>query len=95
MGEWRHNSVILVLGATWKRVKSFTPLPLDSRRNLPQSAFHRKLGGPHSRSGSCRIEPARSLRYAGSYLKQKENKLRGHSLRENYTDRATIACRQS
>jgi hypothetical protein len=39
------------LGTRWRRVVSFTPLPLYSKGKSPWCPFDRRLGGPQSRSG--------------------------------------------
>jgi hypothetical protein len=49
--ESKHSSTILNLGTRWRWAVSFTPLLLYLRGNNPWYPFHRKLGGPHSRSG--------------------------------------------
>jgi hypothetical protein len=33
MEEWRYSSTVLILGVRWRRVVSFTPLPLYRRGN--------------------------------------------------------------
>jgi hypothetical protein len=51
MVEWECSSTILDLGATWRLVVIFKPLPLYRRGKSPQYPLDRRLGGPHSRSG--------------------------------------------
>jgi hypothetical protein len=46
MGEWRYSSTILGLGASWRRVDSFTPLYPRGRN--PQYPLDRRLDGPRS-----------------------------------------------
>jgi hypothetical protein len=47
----KHSSTILNLGTTWRWAVSFMPLLLYTPGNSPWYSFHRKLGGPHRRSG--------------------------------------------
>jgi hypothetical protein len=56
MGEWRCSSTILDLGTRWRRVVSFTPLPLYSQERAPQYTLARRLDGPQSLSGRSGVE---------------------------------------
>jgi hypothetical protein len=54
MREWRYSSTFLDLGTRWRRVISFTHLPLP--HPPPERALYpleRRLGWPQSRSGRC------------------------------------------
>jgi hypothetical protein len=53
MREWRYSSTILDLCNRLRRVVSFTPRPLYSRRKRSQYSLDRKLGGPQNLSGRC------------------------------------------
>jgi hypothetical protein len=53
MGKWRYSSSFLDLGTRWRRVVSFTPLPLYPRKKSPRYPLDRRLGGLQSRSGRC------------------------------------------
>jgi hypothetical protein len=54
MVEWSY--IILNLGARWKCVVRFTPLPLYLRGNSHRYPPYRRLGGFQSRSGRYREE---------------------------------------
>jgi hypothetical protein len=41
MGEWRYRSTIIGLGTSWRRVVSFSPLPLHPRGKSPPAATGR------------------------------------------------------
>jgi hypothetical protein len=45
MGEWRYSVIILDLGTRWRRVVSFTPLPLHPRGRSSRYQLDRRLGG--------------------------------------------------
>jgi hypothetical protein len=51
MGSGCVGPHFLDLGTSWRRVVSFTPLPLYPRGKSPRYPLDRRLGGPQSRSG--------------------------------------------
>jgi hypothetical protein len=56
-GYWGSGGIaprILDLGTRWKWVVSFTPRPLYPQGRSPWYPFHRRLGGPQSRSGKVK-----------------------------------------
>jgi hypothetical protein len=53
MGEWRYRSTILDLDIRWRRVVSFTPLPLYPKGTSSRYPLDRRLLGPQSRAGCC------------------------------------------
>jgi hypothetical protein len=61
MGEWRYSSNFLDLGTRWRRVVSFTPLPLYPRGKRLRYPLDRRLGRPQSRSGRCGEEKKLAL----------------------------------
>jgi hypothetical protein len=53
MREWRYSSIILDLGTRWRRMVSFTPLPLNPRGKGSRYPLDRRPARPQSRSGHC------------------------------------------
>jgi hypothetical protein len=51
--EWRYSSTILDLGTRWRRVVSFTPMPLYHRGKSPRYPLDRRLGAPQSQFRRC------------------------------------------
>jgi hypothetical protein len=45
-GELKYSSTFLHLGTRWRRMVSFSPLPLYSRGKSPRHPLDRRLGGP-------------------------------------------------
>jgi hypothetical protein len=56
MVELRYSSTILDLGTRWRRVVSFTPLPLYPRGTNPRYPLDRRQGGPWSLSERCGVK---------------------------------------
>jgi hypothetical protein len=55
MGEWKYSFT------EWRRMVSFTLLPLYALEKNPRHPLYRRLGGPERRSGHCGEE--RNLLY--------------------------------
>jgi hypothetical protein len=56
MGECTFSSTILDLVTRWRWVVSFAPWPLYHLGKSPRYTLDRRLGGPQSRSGWCRVK---------------------------------------
>jgi hypothetical protein len=81
---WQHmdsggtNPRIFNLGARWRKVISFTPLPLHLHRNNPPFPLNKKLGGScglswpvlsfADRTAICRSSSLQSRHYTDAYL---------------------------
>jgi hypothetical protein len=53
MGEWRYSSTFLDLGTRWRRMVTFTHMPLYPPGKCPRYPLDRSLGGPQNRFGRC------------------------------------------
>jgi hypothetical protein len=52
----KYSSIFLDLGTRWRWVVSFKHHPLYPRGKSRRYPLYRRLGGPHSRTGSCGVE---------------------------------------
>jgi hypothetical protein len=53
MGKWKYSSTILNPGTRWRKVVSFTLLPLCPQGKSPRFPLDRRLGGPQSWPECC------------------------------------------
>jgi hypothetical protein len=63
MGEWSYSFTILDFDTRWNLVLKFTPRKIYPRGKSLHYRFERRLGGPQSRSGHCRLR--KSLPFPG------------------------------